>query len=235
MEHDRASGDPIELLEELLDVRDRDVLDVGCGEGLLVRRLASAGARVVGLDPSAVALERAHRAEPAGTSTRFVEGTAEALPFLDASLDAVVFFNSLHHVPLESMDAALAEAARVLRPNGVLYVQEPLAEGSFFELMVLVDDETRVRSAAQEALRRALVRDFVELDRRDVLFSVRHDDFEAFRNQMLTVEPARAAAFEEHQAALHTSFARLGQEVEGGGHEFEQPFRINLFGLDSAM
>jgi len=227
-------GDPIELLEELLDVRDRDVLDVGCGEGLLVRRLASAGARVVGLDPSAVALERARRAEPSGTSTRFVAGTAEALPFPDTSFDTVVFFNSLHHVPLESMDAALAEAARVLRPNGVLYVQEPLAEGSFFELMVLVEDETRVRDAAQEALRRALEGDFVELDRRDVLLSVRHDDFEAFRDRMLTVEPARAAAFDEHQAALHASFTRLGREAEGG-HEFEQPFRINLFGLDSAM
>jgi len=227
-------GDPIELLEELLDVRDRDVLDVGCGEGLLVRRLASAAARVVGLDPSAVALERARRAEPSGTSTRFVEGTAEALPFPDMSFDTVVFFNSLHHVPLESMDAALAEAARVLRPGGVLYVQEPLAEGSFFELMVLVEDETRVRGAAQEALRRALEGDFVELDRRDVLLSVRHDDFEAFRDRMLAVEPARATAFDEHQAALHASFARLGREAERG-HEFEQPFRINLFGLDSAM
>lgn len=227
-------GDPIELLEELLDVRDRDVLDVGCGECLLVRRLASAGARVVGLDPSAVALERARRAEPSGTSTRFVAGTAEALPFPDTSFDAVVFFNSLHHVPLESMDAALAEAARVLRPDGVLYVQEPLAEGSFFELMAMVEDETRVRGAAQEALRRALEGDFVELDRRDVLLSVRHDDFEAFRDRMLTVEPARATAFDEHQAALHASFARLARGAEGG-HEFDQPFRINLFRLDSAM
>jgi SAM-dependent methyltransferase len=228
------SGDPIELLKELLDVGDRDILDVGCGEGLLVRRLASAGARVVGLDPSAVALERARRAEPSGPSTRFVEGTAEALPFPEMSFDVVVFFNSLHHVPLESMDASLAEAARVLRPNGVLYVQEPLAEGSFFELLLLVEDETRVRGAAQEALGRALERDFVELDRRDVLLSVRHDDFEAFRDRMLTVEPARAAAFGEHQAALHASFARLGREAEGG-HQFEQPFRINLYKLDSTM
>ncbi len=234
MDHDRASGDPIELLEELLDVHDRDVLDVGCGEGQLVRRLASAGARAVGLEPSAVALERARRADPSGPSARFVEGTAEALPFLDASFDAVVFFNSLHHVPLESMDAALDEVARVLRPDGVLYVQEPLAEGSFFELMVLVEDETRVRRAAQEALRRALERDFVELDRREGLLSVRLDDFEAFREQMLKVEPARAAAFDEHQAALHASFAHLGQEADDGGHEFEQPFRINLFGLNSA-
>ena len=228
------AGDPIELLEELLDIHDRDVLDVGCGEGVLVRRLASLGARAVGVDPSAVALERARRAESSDTSRHFVEGTAEALPFPDTSFDVVVFFNSLHHVPTESMDAALAEAARVLRPGGVLYVQEPLAEGSFFELMVLVEDETRVRGAAQEALRRALEGDFVELDRRDVLLAVRHDDFAAFRDQMLAVEPARAAAFEEHQAALHASFARLGRDAEGS-HEFEQPSRINLFGLDSAM
>src|SRR5579859_7990757 len=129
-------GGPTELLDELLDVRGRDVLDVGCGEGWLVRRIASAGARVVGLDPLAVALERARRdGTPAARSARYVDGSAQALPFPAASFDVVAFFNSLHHVPTESMDGALAEGARVLRPGGALYVQEPLAQGPFFELM----------------------------------------------------------------------------------------------------
>ena len=223
-------GDPSELPDELLDVRGRDVLDVGCGEGWLVRRLASAGARAVGLDPLASALERARRDNSSGPPARYVEGTAQALAFPSGSFDVVVFFNSLHHVPAESMDAALVEAARVLRRNGALYVQEPLAQGAFFELTRHVEDETRVRAAAQEALRRAAERQFVELARRDAVTTVGLADFDALRARMISVEPSRAAALDEQEFVLRAAFERLGRPGEGV-YEFDQPVRVNLFGL----
>ena len=218
------------MLDELLDVRGRDVLDVGCGEGWLVRRLASAGARAVGLDPLASALERARREGSSGPPARYVEGAAQALAFPSGSFDLVVFFNSFHHVPVESMDAALAEAARVLRPGGALYVQEPLAEGAFFELTRLVEDETRVRAAAQDALRRAAERQFVELARRDAVTTVGLTDFEALRARLVSVEPSRAVAIDEQEVVLRAAFERLGRPGEGG-YEFDQPVRVNLFGL----
>jgi hypothetical protein len=223
-------SEPHDALDELVDVHGRDVLDVGCGEGELARRLAQAGARVIGLDPLAVAIERARDAGPASAAARFVEGSAEALPFPAASFDVVVFFNSLHHVPPESLDAALAEAARVLRGGGVLYVQEPLAEGSFFELVRAVDDETEVRAAAQDAMRRAeSAGRLVELASREavITFSL---DFDAFRARMVSVDPARAAELDGHEPALRAAFERLGRRVEDG-YEFDQPFRANLFGL----
>ena len=46
-------GEPPDALDELVDVHGRDVLDVGCGEGELARRLALGGARVVGLGAAA--------------------------------------------------------------------------------------------------------------------------------------------------------------------------------------
>lgn len=216
------------VLDELLDVGGRDVLDVGCGEGWLVRRLALAGARVVGLDPLAVALERARSKGPEDDLARYVEGVAQALPFPAASFDAVVLFNSLHHVPTALMDAALAEAARVLRRGGVLYVQEPLAEGEFFELTRTVDDETRVRAAAQASLDRAGAGALVELSRRELVIAIRLEDFEALRRLLLGVEPGRAAAIVEREAALRACFERLGRRA-GGGREFGQPVRVSLF------
>ncbi len=221
-------GAPTELLDELLDVRRRDVLDVGCGEGALVRRLASSQARVVGLDPLPGALEQARRLGRSDPSTRYVEGTAQALPFADASFDVVIFFNSLHHVPLGSMDAALGEAARVLRRRGVLYVQEPLAEGPAFELLRLIDDETRERSAAREALERALGGRFAELASRHATLTVRHANLEALHARTISVEPARAAAFAEHESAVAAAFERLGRPTDDGAYEFDQPFRIDL-------
>jgi ubiquinone/menaquinone biosynthesis C-methylase UbiE len=220
-------GEPTEMLGELLDVRDRDVLDVGCGEGGLVRWLATNGARAVGLDPLAVALERARSHGQDGPPVRYVHGGAEALPFDAASFDIVVFFNSLHHVPEDSMDAALTEAARVLRQGALAYVQEPLPEGPLFELMRSVEDETRVRGAAQQALGRALEGTFVELAQRDGVIVTRLDDFDAFRNLMVSVDPTRAAALDEQGSSLRERFERLGRPCPDG-YEFDQPFRANL-------
>jgi SAM-dependent methyltransferase len=220
-------GDPLEVLDELVPVYDRDVLDVGCGEGGLTRRLASGQARVTGLDPlaSALASARARGEEPAVCSPRYVQGSAEALPFAEASFDVVIFANSLHHVPTDAMDTALTEAARVLRPEGRLFVQEPLAEGPFFELMRPIEDETAVRAAAQNALNRARGTRFVQLARRDALMAVRLADFDAFRGHMVGVEPARAAALERQDAALRATFERLGRRVEGG-YEFDAPLCV---------
>ncbi len=225
-------GDPFDVLDELVEVNGRDILDVGCGEGELARRLARAGARVVGLDPLAAALEHAGEAALSGPVVRYLEGSAQALPFPAASFDVVVFFNSLHHVPTVSMDAALAEAARVLRANGVLYVQEPLAEGSFFELVRSVEDETEVRAAAQDALSRATSGGrLVELARREAVIRLTLD-FDAFRARMVSVDPARAVELDEHEPALREAFERLGRRAEDGC-EFDQPFRANLFALPS--
>ena len=219
----------VRLLEELVVLGGRDVLDVGCGEGGLARRLAAAGARVVGLDPLASALVNARAAGAETALLRYLEGAAEALPFEPASFDVVVFFNSLHHVPLESMDSALAEAARVLRPAGALYVQEPLARGTAFELLRPVNDETAIRAAALRALEDAVAGQlFDRVDSREIDLTVRHDDFAALRARVISVDPARARTFDARHDELHAAFERLGRPLEGGGRELEQPFRIEL-------
>ena len=217
---------PLEVLEEMLPLQDRDVLDVGCGEGALVRRLACAGARAVGIDPLSGALERA-RAAAGVPGARFLAGVAEDLPFADESFDAVIFFNSLHHVAAGSLDAALAEAARVLRPGGDLYVQEPAPSGSAFELLRPVNDETEVRRAAQEALRRASEGAFSSIARRELLVHVRHTNLDALREHMVSVDPARGAVFDQHAGALQERFEVLGRPVDGGC-EFDQKLLIEL-------
>jgi SAM-dependent methyltransferase len=221
------SLEPTSVLDEVLDVRERDVLDAGCGEGWLVRRLSSAGARALGLDPLHVALERARRDDATAPPGRYVQGGAEALPFRDACFDVVVFFNSLHHVPVDSLDVALEEAARVLRPDGVVYVQEPLAQGPFFELVRTVEDETEVRAAAQDALARAAAGRFALRLRRDGVIATWLADFEAFRARMVSVDPARVAALADLETELRADFERLGRRSDGG-YVFEQPFRAHL-------
>lgn len=97
------------------------VVDVGTGPGLLLHHLADRGARLHGVDPSGPMVDIARRAaEGAGLAERleFAAGSAQDLPFPDASVDLLVSTLSLHHWP--DHPAAAAEARRVLRPGGRL-------------------------------------------------------------------------------------------------------------------
>jgi SAM-dependent methyltransferase len=107
-----------------------DVLDVACGTGNAAVRAAAAGARVVGLDltPELLALARGVAAE-AGVSVEWVEGDAEALPFADASFDAVLSIFGCMFAPRH--EATAGEIARVLRPGGRIGLCAWTPDGAF--------------------------------------------------------------------------------------------------------
>lgn len=98
------------LLDELPIGR---VLDAACGTGRHAAYLETLGHEVAGVDGSPEMLEHARRKVPAG---EFKEGALDALPFPDASFDAVVCALALTHQP--RLEPVLNEFARVLRPGG---------------------------------------------------------------------------------------------------------------------
>ena len=160
------------IAETLAPAAGKRVLDVGCGSGFLAKALVAQGARVDGIDPATKAIETARTTEPSAT---FQVGPAEALPFADQTFDAVIFLNSLHHVDAAAMAPALCEAARVVKPDGLVIVVEPLASGSFFSAMLPIDDETAVRGLAQDAVRASLAAGVFERVRQ--VEYVRHERF----------------------------------------------------------
>ena len=118
--HLRGAGNRHVL--SVADVKPTDtVLDIGSGPGTAVidavKRFRAEHA--IGVEPAAV-LRMASTVRAAvrgaGATTKFIDGTAEALPVPDACADVVLAVNSLHH--WEDVDRGLAEVARVLRPGG---------------------------------------------------------------------------------------------------------------------
>ena len=88
-------------------------LDVATGTGNTAFALAEKGADVVGLDVSPGMLAQA---EARGSVVRFVQGSAESLPFDDASFDLVTARHAPHH--FHDVVRFLAESHRVLQPGG---------------------------------------------------------------------------------------------------------------------
>jgi hypothetical protein len=203
------------------------VLEVGCGDGALARLMARDGARVVGVDNNPAQIAKAAAAPPAGGEA-YAMAAGERLPFPAATFDAVVIFNALHHIPVEAQDAALAEAARVLKSGGRAYVVEPIAEGPYFELARLVDDETEVRAAAHGAIRAAIARrTFRDAGETVYVHAVVEKDFDSFAERMIRIDPARGPAVERHRGELGERFRRLGRP-DPKGAAFDQPMRANL-------
>jgi SAM-dependent methyltransferase len=109
-------------LEKMALARAAEVLDLGCGTGVVTRALASRdgfSGRVTGIEQSPAFVAVAQRLaadEGVGDRTEFHVGDVHALDLPDASVDAVIAHTTMSHVtdPL----TVLEEAARVLRPGG---------------------------------------------------------------------------------------------------------------------
>jgi SAM-dependent methyltransferase len=95
---------------------DEELLDAGCGDGGVARLLRERAGSVVAID---VERSPAWREE---TALTFLVADAERLPFADGSFDLVHSKDSLHH--MSDPAAALAEYARVLRPEGTALIVE---------------------------------------------------------------------------------------------------------------
>lgn len=96
------------------------VLDVGCGGGLVSNALAGDGFRVRGVDAAEGALASARAHVPAGAEASYAVADAYALAEPDGAYDVVLLLDVLEH--FEEPARAVAEAARVLRPGGLLVV-----------------------------------------------------------------------------------------------------------------
>ena len=94
------------ILAKHLDFEHSRILDIGSGGGDLSHALSLKGAKVTGIECSRDQMKSAIARQ--GKDCNFMFSVGENLPFRDSRFDATVFFNSIHHIPEDSMETAIS-------------------------------------------------------------------------------------------------------------------------------
>ena len=219
--------DEFDVLNEVLPFEGAEVLELGCGAADKTRQIAerTGVARIVAAEVDAIQHEKNLAIDDLPKVT-FKPFGAEAIDEPDASFDIVLMFKSLHHVPLDVMDAALKEIHRVLRPGGVAYISEPVFEGSFNEVIRLFHDEQSVRLAAFEAVERSVAAELFDLgEERFFRNRVRLQSFEQFEKGIIQ------STHTEHRlddALLAQVRERFESNASDAGYVFDVPNRVDI-------
>jgi len=219
--------DELDLLAQLLPLASGlDIVELGCGSARLARALLRRfpGSHVTGLEVDVRQHEK-NLADPQ-PGLNFIAAGAQAIPCPDQSFDLALMLKSLHHIPVDAMDAALAETRRVLRPQGWLYVSEPIHAGALSGITRLFNDELVVRAQAQAALDRALTSARWEtVIERSFDTPVHFRDFADFERRMIDVSFAERHLDDQSRAAVR---ARFEPHVGADGARFTRPMYVRL-------
>jgi 2-polyprenyl-6-hydroxyphenyl methylase/3-demethylubiquinone-9 3-methyltransferase len=123
----QMTGDRCDYIESCITrvhgagaLQQQEVLEIGCGGGLICEQLARRKATMVGIDLSegALAVARAHAQQSnLGHVIHYEQSSAEELPYADGSFSVIICFDVLEHV--HDLNATIAEIARVLAPGGI--------------------------------------------------------------------------------------------------------------------
>jgi ubiquinone/menaquinone biosynthesis C-methylase UbiE len=199
------------------------VLDVACGPGIVTAELAGAAQSVVALDltPEMLIKARERCAKAGRANVRFQEGTATALPFDDASFDAVVTRLSFHH--FVEPHKVVAEMHRVLKPSGVLAVAdvvtaEDAEQAALQNAIEQLRDPSHVRMLPASELRSLIAATQLSIVHEDTWDKDR--EFEEWVG--IVADPERVAPLRTivHALAKAGLDAGMGLALRGGGVHF---------------
>ncbi len=120
-------GIEMRTVQKHINFADKNVLEIGCGDGRLTFKYAEMTSKVTALDPDAESIKRAeaNNSRELSRKLEFRVGKGEELSLPEDSFDIVFFTYSLCCISSSSMKKALEEAWRVLKPDGFLISIQP--------------------------------------------------------------------------------------------------------------
>jgi len=216
-----------DIYNRLLSLDNKRILELGCGSAEITRYIASSGVNrhITALEVDEIAHEKNLQITDL-PNVNFMLSGAQKIPLQDESIDVVLMFKSLHHVPVDLMALSLAEIRRVLKPGGLAYISEPIFSGDFNEILRLFHDEQHVRQAAFHAMKKAVDSGLFELvDETFFNAPMRFENFAEFENNIINTTHSHHNLDKELYKRVKQRFeSHLG---ENGAH-FLMPIRVDL-------
>ena len=156
------------------------VLDVGCGDGEKTFYISPYVQWSVGIDPDEHIVKIA-RNKYSSNTLDFQVAQAESLPFSNASFAAILFNQTLHHVPVEKQIEALKESHRVLQLKGRLLITEPVyGSGSFGLMWKHSNNEKDRKQNAINAIESVINTEFSLSLKKEILIEYHCEGFDDF-------------------------------------------------------
>ncbi|WP_424686725.1 MAG: class I SAM-dependent methyltransferase [Halarcobacter ebronensis] len=217
-------------LIETLNLNNKKILELGCGNANMTKMIAQNGfdRQIIACEVDEIQHEKNLKEEI--ENIEFILAGAEDIPLEDCSIDFVFMFKSFHHVPKNMMQKALSEIKRVLKPNGIAYISEPLFQGEQNELIRLFHDEEQVRIDAFEAIKEAVEKEEFKLFQ-EVFFQseVTYESFEDFENKMMNVTYNDNNIDETLRKKVEEKYKSLGtKKCSDEKLTFLKPFRVDI-------
>ncbi|MDB5260269.1 MAG: Methyltransferase type 11 [Candidatus Nomurabacteria bacterium] len=134
----RIKEEFLDKLEKVVKLKNKRVLEIGCGVGTRSIQIAKRSKHLTAIEPSTKLIQEAKKTNSL-ENIDYQVGKAEKLKFSKGMFDAVIFTLSLHHVPPVKINNAIKEANRVVKKGGYIVFLEPTHDGNFFESEVKFD------------------------------------------------------------------------------------------------
>ena len=217
----------LEVLTRLLPLAGASALELGCGAADKTRQLAeqTGVSTIIAVEIDPIQHEKNLQINDL-PKVAFRSYGAQEIAEPDAVFDIVLMFKSLHHVPAASLDQALEEIHRVLKPGGLAYFSEPVFAGAFNEIMRPFHDEELVRQQAFAALQRAA--DSALFDLQEEYFFrnvVRLKSWEQYQHGILNVTHTDHQLSDDVLAEVKKRFEAHHSDE---GFVFEIPNRVDV-------
>ena len=210
---------------ETLNLNNKKILELGCGTATMTQKLASTGfnREVIACDVDEIQHKKNLKLNI--PNIKFILCGAEDIKIEDDSIDIIFMFKSFHHIPKELMNKALKEIKRVLKPNGIAYISEPLFMGKQNELISIFHNEEEVRKDAFKAIKQCVDNNELKLFK-EFFFQteISYKNFDDFEKRQINVSYNENTISDKLKEKVKKKYEEFG----GGELSFLKPFRVDI-------